>query len=45
MLITCIALAEVQHDIQDRTIEFLFEYGMDKEHESKKWHYKKAVKR
>ena len=36
MLIACIALAEVQHDIQDRTIEFLIESWIDKKHESKK---------
>ena len=45
MLHTSLPLAKVQYDIQDRTIEFLFECGIDKEHESKKWHYKKAVKR
>ena len=34
-----------QHDNPDKNVGFLIEYGMDKEHESKKWHYKKAVKR
>ena len=41
----CLSLAEEQYDSLDRTIGFLFEYGIDKEHESKKRHYKKAVKR
>ena len=45
MLITCIVLAKVQYVSPYRTSEFFIENGIDKEHESKKWHYKKAVKR
>ena len=43
MLIACIVLAKVQYISPYRTTEFLIENGIDKEHESKKWHYKKAV--